>query len=194
MSKKLLSKFNIKEEEIKKHIENAIKYDDLLSKYILSSEELAVYTNLYNLYSTTNLNKKINALNIQKIANEITNNSVDNISVISPVFLDNVNNLINDQNFPLFKSRMLISFIISLSNYLSNDLREISSEYSRYLRGIKQPLNKSKFEVDLTMQFYGMPFGLYYGKTYFGENAKKNVEQMVNNMINIYKSRLANNS
>lgn len=194
MVKKLLSKFNIKEEKIKKHIENAIKYDDLLSKYILSSEELAVYTNLYNLYSTTNLDKKINAFNIQKIANEITNNSVDNISVISPVFLDNVNNLINDQNFPLFKSRMLISLIISLARYLSNDLREIASEYSRYLRGIKQPLNKSKFEVDLTMEFYGMPFGLYYGKTYFGENAKKNVEQMVNNMINIYKSRLANNS
>ena len=44
------------------------------------------------------------------------------------------------------------------------------------------------------MAFYETPFGLYYGKTYFGEKAKADVEQMIKNMIDIYSTRLRNNN
>ncbi|WPG05844.1 hypothetical protein SE920_02860 [Streptococcus agalactiae] len=36
--------------------------------------------------------------------------------------------------------------------------------------------------------------GDYYGKKYFGEAAKKDVEHMAKKIINVYKTRLKNNT
>ena len=194
MALKIFKKLGIKKSISEKHINNSIVFDETLSKYILSSEELSVYTNLYNIYTVETLNEKSEIINIKNVADSITNNSVDKISVISNEFINNIKNIYNNETFHLFKSRMFVDFILSSTSYLNNNTRQIATEYPRFLTGAKKPLSKSKFEIELAMEFFGMPFGLYYGKTYFGEKAKKNVEDMVKNMVQIYKNRLAQNT
>ena len=40
---------------------------------------------------------------------------------------------------------------------------------------------------------FGEPIGIYYGKTYFGDEARADVTSMVNAFVSVYRNRLANN-
>lgn len=195
MVKKLLSKFFDDEQFVDKQIKQAIEFDATLAKYILSSEELAIYPNLYNMFTIEDIQKNCSFLKLDTIVNELTNNNVSKISVISKDFLKNIDTIYNSKNqFELYKSILLIRAVLSFAPLLSDECRIIASEYSNALKGIEKPLSKEKYEIKSTMAFYETPFGLYYGKTYFGEKAKADVEQMIKNMIDIYSTRLKNNN
>jgi len=195
MVKKLLSKFFDDEQFVDKQIKQAIEFDATLAKYILSSEELAIYPNLYNMFTIEDIQKNCSFLKLDTIVNELTNNTVSKISVISKDFLKNIDTIYNSKNqFELYKSILLIRAVLSFAPLLSDECRIIASEYSNALKGIEKPLSKEKYEIKSTMTFYETPFGLYYGKTYFGEKAKADVEQMIKNMIDIYSTRLKNNT
>ena len=54
-----------------------------------------------------------------------------------------------------------------------------------------QPLEK--YAYYLASGMYSEPVGLYYGRTYFGEEAKKDIVAIVKEIIETYKSRVARN-
>ena len=194
-AEKLLNKtFPNQKEYVTKLLDDTLKFDALLAKYVLTPEEEAIYPNLYNLFSTSEIQKHCKVFDIKKIANNLTNNKVENISVVSKVFLENINTLYNDETFDQFKSALIVKTILQCSSYLDDESRLIGSEYSNYLRGLKKPIDRNKFEIESVAKFFSVPFGLYYGKTYLGEKGKKDVEKMVNNMVKIYQNKLANNN
>lgn len=194
-AEKLLNKTLPNQKEyVTKLLDDTLKFDALLAKYVLTPEEEAIYPNLYNLFSTSEIQKHCKVFDIKKIANNLTNNKVENISVVSKVFLENINTLYNDETFGQFKSALIVKTILQCSSYLDDESRLIGSEYSNYLRGLKKPIDRNKFEIESVAKFFSVPFGLYYGKTYLGEKGKKDVEKMVNNMVKIYQNKLANNN
>ena len=74
---------------------------------------------------------------------------------------------------------------------MSEELRELGSVYSRSLSGVKSIPPVEKFAYRLSGGIYSEPIGLYYGKKYFGEEAKRDIEEMVGEIINTYKKRVS---
>lgn len=66
--------------------------------------------------------------------------------------------------------------------------------FSRTLSGTEEAMAPKKAAYYLASGQFDQVVGDYYGKKYFGEIAKKDVENMIKEMIRVYKKRLEENS
>lgn len=188
----VLKLFEIEDDLAKKLVQDRLKLDELLFKYNPTSEELADYVKLYNLLEIKDVSNKTNLLDIKRIANELVNDNVTEIICSYMPYIDGIKDLIKEDNFDLFKSYMILSTILSSTPYLSDEIRIAGGNFGRALTGTKKPQTKEKAAYRLANSYYGNHVGLYYGLTYFGREAKKDVEKMVYEMIDVYKERLKN--
>ena len=65
--------------------------------------------------------------------------------------------------------------------------------YRRTLIGLPEEASIEKQAYRTASDYFDEPLGLYYGQTYFGEEAKKDVVAMVKEIIETYKKRMAKN-
>ena len=65
--------------------------------------------------------------------------------------------------------------------------------YYRSIAGIPKGTAIDKFAYQLASGMYSEPVGLYYGEKYFGEEAKKDIIEIVYQIIDTYKTRIQNN-
>lgn len=195
MVKKLLIKYGKTEEESEKLLDNAIKFDSLLVESSKNSVEMAQYTKLYNPLNQEEIKKYFIGFDLIKHASELVENKpIDKVifpnEKIFPVFKD----IFNENNFKFYKSALFIFNLLKVAPYLDEESRIISGEFSRFLSGTKEAKSLLKYSVTSALAYYSIPFGIYYAKTYFGEENKKEVEKMIEEMIQVYKERLESNS
>ena len=86
-----------------------------------------------------------------------------------------------------------VKALISSCGYLSESLRTLGNTYRRTLIGLATDSSIEKQAFHNADDAFSEPVGLYYGKTYFGEEAKKDVVDMVKSIIEMYKKRMAKN-
>lgn len=195
MVKKLLIKYGKTEEESEKLLDDAIKFDSLLVESSKNSVEMAQYTKLYNPLNQEEIQKYFIGFDLIKHASELVENKpIDKVifpnEKIFPVFKD----IFNENNFKFYKSALFIFNLLKVAPYLDEESRIISGEFSRFLSGTKEAKSLLKYSVNSALAYYSIPFGIYYAKTYFGEENKKEVEKMIEEMIQVYKERLESNS
>ncbi|MBZ4203693.1 M13-type metalloendopeptidase [Mycoplasma tauri] len=198
MSHKLLKFYFNDEEKNQSIINKTLSFDRKLVDYSASAVEMANYVSMYNIYNMNDLNKKIKNVNVKSLSEELVNRgeikkTVEKINVIYPKFIDNLDIIFNDENFDEIKSWMFLKTIIKFSMYLNEDSRIISGEFERSISGQSKASKKEKSAFYLAYGAFNIPFGTFFAKKTFGEKAKKNVENMVESMINIYKKRLSIN-
>lgn len=194
MAKKLLSKVNKDEKWLENLINKALIWDTEAAKYILSAEEWAIITNIYNPKKVSKFDNKIKELKLSKILNSIFNEKIEEVVCVSNDLIDNFAKLINKENFENYKAFLYVNTLLDLAKYLDYNSLVISGEFKRNLSGQIKPLDKKKTAVKLVVDgIYSMVFGKYYGEEYFGRINKENVEKMIYKMIKIYENRLSQN-
>lgn len=192
MVKELMERLDFSEEEISRHIENAKEFDALLAPNVKSAEEAADYSKMYNPQSVDELSKSTDQLNIAEVIKQLVGETPEKVIVTEPQYFEALNDILKDR-FDLFKSWALINVIRDNASYLDDEMREINGRYNRALSGSKKPVSQQKFAYYLARDVFSQVMGDYYGKKYFGPQAKEDVHHMVEQMIKVYKNRLANN-
>lgn len=174
--------------------EQALAFDRSLVPYVRTAEENADHTKLYNPRDRKTVIDYSNQIDFNKSFNEIFDKQVDQVIVTEPEFFEHFNTFVTDGHFPLLKSWMYALTVVAYAKYLTEDFRQASSLYRRSLTGIDEIPSQEKAAFHLTLNHFDQIIGLYYGKKYFGEKAKQDVEHMVHSMISVYKSRLKQNN
>lgn len=190
----LLTLYGYSAEDIQKHITNTIKFDSLLVPVTKSSVEAADYVKLYNPVDSTSVNEKATTFNLIKMAESLVEADVDKLIITNLDFLDAFNNIINEENFEIIKSWLLISNLQTFSHALTDDLRVAGGAFQRALSGIQEARSKEKAAFYSAYNIFSQVIGLYYGENYFGPKAKSDVEKMVFEMIEVYKERIKDNT
>lgn len=180
--------------QAKEIVEKAVQMDKLIAPYVKSAEENANYSHMYNPQSFDTFIKHSDKIDLKKLITGLIGTTPDKIIVTDPVYFNHLSELITTENFSLFKSWMIVRTVHSLSSFLSEEFRQISGIYSRTLSGTNKEIPQKKAAYYLASNQFDQVVGNYYGKTYFGEAAKKDVEQMIRKMINVYKKRLEMNN
>lgn len=193
MVKELLSKLDYTEEQAAQLIKEAQAFDALLAPNVKSAEEAADYSKMYNPQTVAELAASTNQLDLAAVIKQLVGATPDKVIVMEPAYFKALNSILKD-HFDLFKSWALINVVRDNASYLDDEMREINGRYSRALSGSKKPVSQQKFAYYLARDIFSQVAGDYYGKTYFGPQAKADVHHMVEQMIAVYKQRLTNNT
>ncbi|WP_117274991.1 M13 family metallopeptidase [Mycoplasmopsis edwardii] len=189
----LLVSYGFSNEEAKAKVEKALDFDLFYKDFLLSSVEKANYVAMYNLQSMDKIKSYSKQYDLEKVVTSILKQRPENGSVVNARFFENFDQIFTEERFESYKAHMFIFNLLSTTSFLSEEIRLKANEFKKALYSIDKSRSLSDFSFDLTNKFFGMPLGMYYAREYFGEKAKKDVEHMVQSMIQIYKNRLTEN-
>lgn len=191
---KLLTMAGVSEEQASDYADKAIAYDAKLAKVVKSSEEWADYPATYNPMKMDDFVKKFNNFKIDYFIKETFGELPDRVINTEPRFLDHVDELVNKDNFEEIKAWMIVNFINNNASYLSQDFREAAFPFSQALSGQPELTKGEKQAYHLTNNAFDEVVGVYYGQKYFGEEAKKDVLDMIHRMLAVYEKRINENA
>ena len=191
MAMQALSFTDLSEEERARFIADAIDFDAIIATLVKSREEMSDYIKFYNLYRTGRVNGMVKPINLKSILKKLFGEIPENICVGDPRFLKGFKTLFNQYTFEKYIHWSYINFLLRNGEYLSEDLRVITGSYRRALMGVAKEPEPVKYAYQLASELLSEPVGKYYGVKYFGEEAKKDVVEMVKEIIEAYKERIA---
>jgi len=193
VAKKLLEKLGYGQESIEKLVSDTLTYDKMLVPIVKSSEEWADYTKMYNPMSFEKFVAKSDNLDLKSFVVDQIQATPEKVIVAEPRYIDNLNKLVNETNFEMIKSWIMVRFLMKNAEFVSEDYRQIVGEYQLARSGAAELQSRTKYAYNLASATFDQPVGIYYGKKYFGPKARADVRGMIEKMIAIYKQRLADN-
>lgn len=193
MMNQVLALMGLDEEQINRLLEGALAFDRLLSERVKTREEEADYTKKYNPRSVEEVKEYSQLLDLPAVIEELIGQEPDQVIVAHPEFYESYDEIVTRDNFEDVKSWMIVHTLNSRTDLLSEEIRQAGSLYELTLSGRPETQSPQKHAYYCSIGVFDQPFGIYYGKKYFGLEARNDVEDMVHEMIDVYKRRLRQN-
>ena len=174
-------------------IKDTLAFDALLAKYVKSNEEWSEYTKMYNPMKTGRVAGMVKPLNLKKLLSDLFGFVPEEIIVTEPRYFKNFKEIFNPDTFEMYKNWAYVTTLMGNCSLLSEELRDLGGAFRRALSGIAATSSAEKFAYQLASDMYSEPVGLYYGEKYFGEEAKKDIIEIVRQIVATYQKRIENN-
>ena len=192
-AKQVLAIAGHSEEEIDLLIKDTLTFDALIAQYAKSQEEWSEYTKMYNPMKTGRLAGMVKPMNLKKLLKDLFGFVPEEIIVAEPRYFKNFKEIFNQENFEMYKNWAYVTTLMGNCSLLSEQLRELGGAFRRALSGIAAVSSAEKFAYQLASGMFSEPVGLYYGEKYFGEEAKKDITEIVQQIVATYQKRIAAN-
>ena len=193
IAKMILAKTDLTEEEQNQYLADTLAFDEILGGLVKTSEEWSEYVKIYNPRKVNSVSSLLKTVDFKAILSDLFGFVPETIIVTEPRYFKNFVNVFNEENFNLYKHWAYVTGVISACSYLSEELRDLGSMYYRTIAGIAANTPIEKFAYQLASGMYSEPVGLYYGEKYFGQEAKKDITEIVYQIIDTYKKRIQTN-
>ena len=193
MAKMVLAKTDLTEEEQNKYLEDTLAFDEVLGGLVKSREEWSEYVKAYNPRKTARFASSVKPVELKKLLKSLFGFVPETIIVEEPRYFKSFTEVFNENTFEQYKHWAYVTELLSCCTYLSEELREMGGMFYRAISGIPAMTAVEKFAYQLASGMYSEPVGLYYGEKYFGEEAKKDITEIVHQIVDTYKSRIKNN-
>lgn len=185
---------DLSDEEKALYVNDALEFDAIVATLVKSNEEMSDYVAMYNPMRTGRVNGLLKPVKFKNAMKKIFG-FVPEITVVGDVkFLKGFKTLFNEETFSKYLHWAYVNFLLRNGQYLSEDLRNVTGAFGRALTGVQKMREVDKFAYELASGIFSEPVGYYYGVKYFGEEAKKDVIEMVHEIIDAYKERIAANN
>ncbi len=192
-AKQVLTVAGHSEQESDRLLKDTLSFDALVAKYVKTSEEWSEYTKMYNPIKVGRLAGMVKPLNLKRLLGDLFGFVPREIIVAEPRYFKNFKKVFNPDTFASYKSWAYVVTLMGSCNLLTEQLRDLGGAFRRALSGIAAVSSAEKFAYQLASGMYSEPVGLYYGEKYFGEEAKKDIVDIVRQIVATYQKRIADN-
>ena len=192
-AKQVLAHAGHNEEECDLLIKDTLAFDALIAKYVKTSEEWSEYVKMYNPMRSGRVAGMVKPMNLKKLLKDIFGFVPEEIIVAEPRYFKNFKEVFNQDTFEMYKKWAYVVTLLSSCSLLSEELRDLGGAFRRALSGIAAVSSPEKFAYQLASSMYSEPVGLYYGEKYFGEEAKKDITEIVQQIVATYQKRIESN-
>ena len=195
MLSSLLSLAPLSEDERKAYLNDCLAFDSLVAKQVKSQVEWADYVKNYNPTPLEEVCEEMKPFSFRLFLSSIYGEEIPStIIVYDPKAIQNFSSYFNEANLPLYLHWAYCKTLLSGARLCSEKMHEISTTFRRAMMGVPKDPVLEKQAYQYASSLFSDPIGIYYGKTYFGEEAKKDVVSLVKKIIETYKGRMAKNS
>lgn len=195
MAAKLLAYTDLSEEMQKQYIEDMVAFDKLVAQKVKSQLEWADYVKNYNPFSIDEVAEYMKPFDFKGFMKQIYGENIpQTIIVFDPKAIKEMNFYFNEETFSQYVHWAYVKTLISASSKLSEEMAAIGNIYRRTLMGIAADPVIEKQAYQVASSVYSEPVGIYYGRTYFGEEAKKDITELVKRIIATWIDRVKKNT
>ena len=192
-AKQILAQAGHSQEETELLLQDTLAFDAKLAKLVKTREEWSEYVKMYNPMKTGRVAGMVKPLNLKKLLGDLFGFVPEQIIVAEPRYFKNFKEVFNPETFEMYKVWAYVRVLVGSCSLLSEELRDLGGAFHRTLSGIAAAPSTEKFAYQLASGLYSEPVGLYYGEKYFGEEAKKDIIDIVRQIVATYQKRIAAN-
>ena len=191
---KVLAFTPLSEEEQKQYLDDTLAYDALIAKKVKSQLEWAEYYKCHNPMTADEVAAFTAPFDIKKLLRDLYGEKApETLIVYDPRAVREMNGYFSEENFARYLHWAYVKALLKATAFLSEELASLGRTYSRALTGVSADPALEKQAYKMASGMYSEPIGVYYGRTYFGEEAKKDVVELVKKIIETYKLRIEKN-
>lgn len=194
MMTELFALAGMSETESAQIIADTLAFDALLVPFAKSEQEASDYTSAYNPVPYAEFISSSGYLDLGAMFEELLPAAPQKIIVSNPEYFAAIDSVVNPDTFNAMKNWMKSNVVIAFSGYLTEDFRLASGSYARALMGTTESSPKEEAAFFLVSGVFSEQIGFYYGTKYFGEQAKADVTEMVEEFVEVYKNRIVQNT
>ncbi len=192
-AKMVMAKTGLSSEEQEKYVGDTLAFDEILGSLVKTSEEWSKYVEMYNPMEASKVSAMLSTLDLDLIFGDLFGYTPNTIVVAEPRFFGDFAKVFNSQNLELYKHWAYVTGLLKSCHLLSEELRDMGGMYSRAIMGVAKMKSIEKFAYSLASGMFSEPVGIYYGDKYFGKEAKKDITEIVYQIIDTYKERIKTN-
>ncbi len=193
VAKSVLAQTDLSPEAQEQYVADALAFDAIIAGLAKSREEWSRYVEMYNPMDTSAAADMLSTIDFGTILTDLFGHVPATVVVTEPRYFGAFASILNAETLPLYKHWAYVTGLLSACNYLSEQLRDMGGAYMRALMGVAVMQDIDKFAYNLASGMYAEPVGIYYGDKYFGKEAKKDITEIVYQIIDTYKERIKTN-
>ena len=193
-TQKALEMLGYSEKNSKRIVKEALEFDEIIAKYSLSNEEMSESKNLVHPKTAEEINAYSGSFKLYDVIKGIMGRDLETINVPNTKYFENYSKVVNQDNFSKIKSWMLVQEAMAASNSLTEDYRLNFQSISMAIMGTQKPVSKEDTVYEMSVNLFSDVMSVYYGRKYFGEEAKTDVTGMIDKIKNVYRGRLQQNN
>ena len=193
VARAVMAQTDISPENQEKYVADALAFDAILGGLVKTREEWSRYVEMYNPMEESAVAEMLSTLDFGAILSDLFGRVPETVVVTEPRFFGAFATVFNAENLELYKHWAYVTGLLSACNFLSEELRDMGGAYQRALTGVAKMQDPDKFAYNLASGLYSEPVGIYYGEKYFGEEAKRDITEIVYQIIDTYKERIKTN-
>ena len=192
-TKAVMAKTDLSAEDQEKYVADTLAFDEILAGLVKTNEEWSKYVEMYNPMPVEKVASMLSTVDFGAILNDLFGKVPETIVVTEPRFFEGFTTVLNADTLELYKHWAYVTGLLRGCSYLSEELRELGGMYMRAITGVAVMQSADKFAYNLASGTYSEPVGIYYGDKYFGQEAKKDITEIVYQIIDTYKERIKTN-
>ena len=193
MAQAVMAKTNLSPEEQAVYVQDTLAFDAILGGLVKSNEEWSRYVEMYNPMDTATVADMLSTLDLNVVLTDLFGHVPETVVVTEPRFFGDFAKVLNEDTLTLYKHWAYVTGLLNACNLLTEELRDMGGMYGRALMGVAKMQSIEKFAYNLASGMYSEPVGMYYGDKYFGQEAKRDITEIVYQIIDTYKTRIKTN-
>ena len=193
MAQAVMAKTDLSPEEQAVYVQDTLAFDEILGSLVKSNEEWSRYVEMYNPMDTATVAGMLSTLDLDVVLTDLFGHVPATVVVTEPRYFGDFAKVLNEDTLTLYKHWAYVTGLLNACNLLSEELRDMGGMYNRALMGVAKMQSIEKFAYNLASGMYSEPVGMYYGDKYFGQEAKKDITEIVYQIIDTYKARIKTN-
>lgn len=178
------------EEEAQAEVERAFAFDALLVGKTPTIVEQNDSARLSNPTDIDDFAKMSEHIDLAALATSLVDAPVENVNLTNKEFFAAFDGIYAPEHFEDMKSWMKVQFLSGVSSLLSDDFSDPADTFNMLLSGAQEVTDPDESDYGDAYGMFDDVIGLYYGEKYFGEDAKADVTDIVENAIDVYRVRL----
>jgi predicted metalloendopeptidase len=190
---RMMSLFGLEHEEARQSAKSVFDIEMEIAKASRDIADLRDPELNYNKMKISEFDKRFGILKMTEYMKRIGVQKFDYVVVGQPEFFDKINSMITGTDIEKIKAYLRWSVI---NRYASALHKEVDEEHFNFFRrtlaGQKEPEERWKRAVKAVDNYIGEALGKIYVQRHFGKDSKEKMDEMVSDIIGVFRERLKN--